>query len=920
MSIRNFEFLLRPKSIAVIGASDRAGSVGATVMRNVSSGGFSGPIYAVNPGHLIVAGQRAYPDVMHLPQTPELAVIATPPATIPGILDALGRRGTRAAVVITGGIAKARDAQGAPMMQALRDAARPYLLRMLGPNCVGLLVPGLGINASFAHTAALPGNLAFVSQSGGLTTAVLDWAKSRGIGFSHFISLGDAADVDFGDVLDYLASDSGTRAILLYIESITAARKFMSAARAAARNKPVLVVKAGRAPEGARAAASHTGALAGADDVYDAALRRAGMLRVDTIQELFDAVETLACLQPAAQPLASTASDPRLTIMTNGGGPAVMAADALSLQGGQLAALSDVTLRRLDTALPETWSRGNPVDIIGDAPASRYAATLQALADSGHGDAGEGNAILFIHAPTAIVSAAEIARACAPLAKGRRVLACWLGADAVAEARRIFEVEGIPCYDTPEQAVNAFLQLTAYRRNQQMLMQIPPSVPRDFIADAAAAHGAVNCALNAGREWLSENETRSVLTAYGLPLVRTRSAATVDEAAQAAAEIGYPVALKIMSPQITHKSDVGGVALNLANADELQRAVQAMARRLHERAPQAQLAGYTVQEMVVRPKAHEVIIGAAVDAVFGPVILFGQGGVAVEVVADRAVALPPLNLTLAAELVSRTRVARLLDGYRDRPPANRAALHLALVKVSQLMVDVAEIVEIDINPLLADDSGVIALDARIRVQRVQGAPPARAAADRLAIRPYPSELEERVLAMGREVMLRPIRPEDEPQHAQFLQRVDAQDLQLRFFHAVRVMSHNQLARFTQIDYNREMAFIASVDDGKASAETWGVVRAIADPDNTQAEFAILVRSDLKGHGLGALLMKKIIRYCAERGTGALTGAVLHGNERMLALARELGFTLVYDNDAGVMQLTLPLADDQGCVTDETRGT
>jgi acetyltransferase len=911
MSIRNFEFLFRPKSIAVIGASDRAGSVGATVMHNVVAGGFSGPIYAVNPGHLIVAGQRAYPDVTHLPQTPDLAVIATPPATLPAIIDALGRRGTRAAVVVTGGIAKARDAQGNSIMQAIRDAARPHLLRILGPNCVGLLVPGLGINASFAHTAALPGNLAFVSQSGGLTTAVLDWAKSRGIGFSHFISLGDAADVDFGDVLDYLASDNGTRAILLYIESITAARKFMSAARAAARNKPVLVVKAGRAPEGALAAASHTGALAGADDVYDAALRRAGMLRVDTIQELFDAVETLA----HAPPLTETNGGNRLIIMTNGGGPGVMAADAVSMRGGQLAVLSQATLQRLDNALPTTWSHSNPVDIIGDAPASRHAAALQALVE----DAGN-EPVLFMHVPTAIVSAAEVARACAPMAKGKRVLACWLGADAVAEARRLFEAEGIPCYDTPEQAVSAFLQLAAYQRNQQMLMQTPSSAPGDFAPDAAAARHAVNCALQTGREWLTEIETRNVLAAYGIPQVRTRSVASADEAAQAAADIGYPVALKIISPQITHKSDVGGVALNLANAVELQQAVQAMARCLHERAPQAQLTGYTVQEMVVRPKAHEVIIGAAVDAVFGPVILFGQGGVAVEVVADRAVALPPLNQMLAAELVSRTRVARLLAGYRDRPPANLAALHLALVKVSQLMVDVAEIVEIDINPLLADDSGVIALDARIRVHMLQKARPLRAAADRLAIRPYPSELEERVTVMGRDLMLRPIRPEDEPQHVQFLQRVDAQDLRLRFFYTLRVMSHNQLARFTQIDYDREMAFIASVDDGKATAETWGVVRAIADPDNTQAEFAILVRSDLKGCGLGSLLMKKIIRYCAARGTGVLTGTVLPGNERMLALARELGFSQVYDDVAGVMNVTLSLAEDQGRLPDETLGT
>jgi acetyltransferase len=755
---------------------------------------------------------------------------------------------------------------------------------------VGMLVPGLGINASFAHTAALPGHLAFVSQSGGLTTAVLDWAKSRDVGFSHFISLGEAADIDFGDMLDYLASDSSTRAILLYVESITSARKFMSAARAAARNKPVLVVKAGRAPEGARAAASHTGALAGSDEVYDAALRRAGLLRVDSIQELFDTVETLARAQPV--------SGNRLAIMTNGGGPGVMAVDALVLSGGQAATLSAETIQKLDAVLPATWSHGNPVDIIGDAPVARYVDTLKVLLESGDHDA-----MLFIHVPTAIVAAADIARACVPWLKGKRVLACWLGADAVAEARHVFENDGIPCYDTPEQAVGAFLQLAAHHRNQHMLMQMPPSVPHDFASDVAAARAAVNDALQAGREWLSEAEGRRVLSAYGIPVVLTRTAATAGAAAAVAAEIGFPVALKIDSPQITHKSDVGGVALNLATRDEVVHAAEAMARRLRDRAPRAQLAGFTVQQMVQRPKASETIIGAAVDAVFGPVMMFGQGGVAVEVIADRAIGLPPLNMTLAADMVSRTRIAHLLKGYRDRPAANREALQRTLVQVSQLVVDIAEIIEIDINPLLVDDSGVIALDARIRVARAE-----QPAASRLAIRPYPAELAERATIMGREVVVRPIRPEDEPQHARFLERVDTQDLQLRFFHAVRIVSHNQLARFTQIDYDREMAFIASVEDATPAAETWGVVRVIADPDNAKAEFAILVRSDLKGQGLGSLLMKKVIRYCAARGTGTIAGAAMRGNDRMLALARDLGFTLATDDqDSGVVQLVLPLS-------------
>ncbi len=695
MTIRNLEYLFRPKSIAVFGASDRAGSVGATVLRNLIAGGFAGPIYPVNLRHAEVAGRRAFRDAATLPETPDLAVIATPPSTVPGIISELGARGTRAAVVLTAGLTATIDSQDKTIAQAMLEASRPYLLRILGPNCVGLLVPGLGINASFAHTAASAGQLAFVSQSGGLTTAVLDWAHSRGIGFSHFVSLGDAADIDFGDVLDYLASDPATRAILLYIESIRGARKFMSAARAAARNKPVLVVKAGRVAEAARAAASHTGALAGSDAVYDAAIRRAGMLRVDTVLELFDAVETLGRAR-------SVAGD-RLAIMTNGGGPGVMATDALVLGGGKLATLSTETMKRLDRLLPSTWSHGNPVDIIGDAPAQRYAATLDVLLDEPGADV-----VLFMHVPTAIVPAVEIARACAsacaPTPSGARVLSCWLGGDGLDDAREVFEAAGIPTYATPERAVAAFLQLVNYRRNQESLMQIPGATSASA-PDTAAARTVIQEALTQGRELLSEPEAKRVLSAYGIPVVQTVVAADAADAARIAEQIGFPVALKIISPQVTHKSDVGGVALGLSSTAEVHDAAEAMARRLREHAPKAVLVGFSVQQMVRRPRAVETIVGATVDATFGPVILFGQGGVAVEIIGDRAVGLPPLNIALAKELVSRTRIARLLEGYRDRPPADRQALYLALIQVSQLVTDLPEVVELDINPLLVDEQG-----------------------------------------------------------------------------------------------------------------------------------------------------------------------------------------------------------------------
>jgi acetyltransferase len=590
--------------------------------------------------------------------------------------------------------------------------------------------------------------------------------------------------------------------------------------------------------------------------------------------------------------------------MTNGGGPGVMATDALVQAGGKLAALSDATIERLDRSLPATWSRANPVDIIGDAPVQRYTQTLETLVAEPGADA-----VLFMHAPTAIVSAVDIAHACKPLATDRPVLSCWLGGETLEPARRVFESAGIPTYATPEQAVAAFMQLVNYRRNQDALMQTPPSAAKASTTDIDGARAIIRSALAEGREMLSELEAKRVLAAYGIPVVRTLVALGSDEAVRLAGEIGFPVALKIVAPQITHKSDVGGVVLGLTSASEVRSAAEAMTRRLHERAPHAELAGFSVQQMVERPRAIETIVGAAVDPVFGPVILFGHGGVAVEVIGDRAVALPPLNLALAKDLVSRTRIARLLDGYRDRPPADRGALYLTLTKVSQLVVDLPEVIELDINPLLVDERGVVALDARMRIARAQ-----MSGVGRLAIRPYPQEYEERVELLGRQVILRPIRPEDEPQHARFLAAVEPGDLQLRFFRVVRTFAHSQLARFTQIDYDREMAFIASVHTEAGEEETWGVVRAVCDPDGVRAEFAILVRSDMQGKGLGAVLMDKIVRYCRIRGVSELVGDVLATNVRMLALAREMGFERVASEEPGVVRVSLALPGDDASMS------
>jgi acetyltransferase len=888
MSVRHLEQLLAPASVAVFGASDRAGSVGATVWQNLASGGYTGTLHAVNPRRPPLAGGHGVvASLADLPQAPDLAVICTPPHTVPGLVAELGRAGTRAAVVMTAGL-------GPERRQAMLDAARPHLLRVLGPNCLGLLTPHLKLNASFAHTGAAAGDLAFVSQSGALVTAVLDWAGARGIGFSHLVSMGEACDVDVGDLLDHLASDARTRAILLYLESVSAPRKFMSAARAAARNKPVIVVKAGRAGQGVLAAASHTGALAGADAVIDAAIRRAGMLRVDTLQQLFTAAETLARLGPGA--------DGPLLMMTNGGGAGVLAADAAARLGVPLATLAPDVRAALDASLPVTWSHANPVDIIGDAPIERYVGALRALLQ-------QPGPVLFMHAPTAIVPSAAIADACAPLVRAApgRVLASWLGEAAVAEARRTLQAAGAADYPTPEDAVRACAMRATYQRNQALLLEVPTASEQPA-PDPAAARRIVADALAAGRTLLDERAAKALLAAYGIPVVPTLACApTIASVLQAADALarqghGWPLALKILSPELSHKSDVGGVALGIADAPALREAAQRMLERITRLRPDARIDGFTVQPMVRRPMAQELIAGAAIDPIFGPVVLFGHGGTAVEVLADRALALPPLNRVLARDMIGRTRVAKLLAGWRDHPPVRREAVADVLIALSQMLADIPELAELDINPLWADHDGVLALDARVRLD------PARpAGAARFAITPYPAELAETVSWDGQPIELRPIRPEDFEQHQAFVARLDPEDIRLRFFSSRRTLERSELARLTQIDYEREMAFVAQRTTADGARETLGVVRAVIDPDNTEAEFAIIVRPDAQRRGLGRLLMRKMSGHLQRRGTQRMAGFVLRENAGMRALAGELGLAADRDgSDREVLRLVLPL--------------
>ncbi|SDH65871.1 bifunctional acetate--CoA ligase family protein/GNAT family N-acetyltransferase [Roseospirillum parvum] len=897
MSTRNLAHLFRPQSIAVIGASNREKSVGAVVMRNLLEGGFEGPIMPVNAKYQAVAGVLAYPDVDSLPVTPDMAVICTPPATVVPMIEALGQRGTRAATVLTAGMARHTLEDGRTYQEAMLDVARAYGMRILGPNCVGLLVPGMKMNASFAHISALDGKIAFVSQSGAVCTSVLDWAKPRGIGFSHFISLGDIADVDFGDVLDYLGSDPHTRAILLYIETIRQRRNFMSAARAAARNKPILAIKSGRVAEGAKAAASHTGALAGADHVYDAAFKRAGMLRVNDFEELFAAVETLARARPT--------KGERLAVLTNGGGLGVMAVDELIAHGGQLAELSEETIARLDQVLPETWSKGNPVDIIGDAPGERYEAALKALFESREVDA-----VLCMHCPVAISSATEVAEKVIEVARANRrvnLATCWVGEQAVREPREMFAKASIPTFDTPSKAVQAFMHLVTYRRNQDMLMETPASLPSDFTPATATARLVMENALSMGHDFMSEPEAKAVFAAYGIPTVETHIARTPEDCREMAAQMEGAVALKVLSPDITHKSDVGGVVLDLNTPEEVESAARHMEERLRATFPDAELSGFTVQRMARRPGAHELIVGVSNDPIFGPVILFGEGGTAVEVIGDRAVGLPPLNMSLARQIISETRIYKRLLGYRDRPPADLDAICLTLIQVAQLVIDIPEIQELDINPLFADSKGVLAVDARIKVAIPHNV------GKRLAIRPYPKQQEEKVALRPvngfpeREVLIRPIRPEDEPNHHEFISRLTDEDIRFRFFGLVHELPHSQMARLTQIDYDREMAFIAEGRRASGGRETLGVVRTVTDSENDSAEFSIVVRSDLKGSGLGQILLKKMIGYCRQRQTRVMVGQVLKENTRMLHFVESLGFRRTRTVDEGVVEVELDLA-------------
>ena len=874
MSIRNLDKMFRPRSIAVIGASARPKSVGAALMTNLMNGGFDGPIMPVNPKATALHGIMTYKDVASLPLMPDLAVIATPPDTIPGLVDELGRRGTRAAVILTAGFAEGEAAAGKARSAQMLAAARPYLMRIVGPNCLGIAVPGVGLNATFAPAALLPGNIAFLTQSGAMATTVLDWALPRGIGFSAIVSMGDMSDVDFGDLLDYFALDEATHAILIYAEGITQARKFMSAARRTARIKPIIVVKSGRAEEGARAASSHTGALAGADVVYDAAFRRAGMLRVNEVEELFDAAATLARMSPQR--------GNRLAIVTNGGGAGVLATDRLIEEGGKLATLSPDVIAKLNAVLPPTWSHANPIDLIGDADAGRYANSVSILIDDPGNDA-----LLVAYCPTAIGSSAEAAKGLIGVlsksnAAKKNVFACWMGAATVAEGRAQLIDAQLPDFETPERAVRAFMYLVRYRQNQDLLLETPTAGQPSQEIDLERARGLIRQALDDRREWLDPAEVAAFLACYNIPFARTQAVPDAKSAADAARQMNAPVALKIRSRDVVHKSDVGGVALNLTSPAEVAAAAARMNEKILQALPKAMLEGFIVQEMIHRPSAYELIAGVSTDPTFGPVILFGQGGTAVEIVRDKSLELPPLNRPLARAQIERTRIAALLKGYRDRPAADIDGVVGVLVQLSQIVADHGEVTEIDINPLLCDARGVIAVDCRIRVRASDVS-----AQSRLAIRPYPERLETEIRTPeGQVYKVRPIKPEDEPALRRFAEEVDTQDLWHGFFAPLRDRTHETAARLSQIDYDREMTLVAWEADRVA-----GLVRSLADADRDASECAVIIRRDLRQKGLAKQLLQALLSTIAILGIRKAVLIFPSDETRMLNIAADMAFAV-----------------------------
>jgi len=884
----------KPKNVAVIGATENPGSVGRTTLWNLISSPFGGAVFPVNPNRPSVLGIKAYKNVKEIPAEVDLAVVVTPSRLIPGIIKECGEAGIKAAVVISAGF-KEVGPEGAELERQLVENARAAGMRIIGPNCLGIMIPPSGVNATFAAAMARMGNIAFLSQSGALCTAVLDWSLKENVGFSAFMSIGAMADVGWGDLIYYLGDDPKTRAILIYMESVGDARSFLSAAREVAYTKPIIVIKAGRTAAGSAAAASHTGAMTGSDDVLDTAFRRSGVLRVTTIAELFYMAEVLS-KQPRPK-------GPRLTILTNAGGPGVLAADALLLGGGELAEISQKTIEELNQFLPATWSHRNPVDIIGDAGPDRYAKALEVVSKDENTDG-----MLVILTPQAMTDATQTAQLLRPLAKlgDRPVLASWMGGVEVAAGEQILNQAGIPTFPYPDTAARMFNYMWRYASNLRGLYETPSYAGDDEGGAAHKAREILDRVRGEGRTILTEHESKQVLAAYGIPVLPSIIAATEDEAAAAASQIGYPVVLKLHSLTITHKTDVGGVQLDLGDEAAVRRAFQAIRKSVEEKAGAEHFQGVNVQPFA-KLSGYEVILGSTIDPQFGPVILFGMGGQLVEVFKDRALALPPLNTTLARRMMERTRIFTALKGVRGRKPVDIAALEQLLVRFSRLVVEQPWIKELDINPLLASPERLLALDARV----VLHDPSAREHdLPRPAIRPYPVEyVGEWTMRNGETVAIRPIRPEDEPAMVRFHESLSERTVYHRYLQVLNLsqrVAHERLIRICFIDYAHQMALVAERTDPATGEKRIIAVGRLQGLGQPEAEFSIVVTDDYQSQGLGTELLRRLIDIGRREGVKAIIADILAENTAMQSVAEKLGFQIQRDLEEPVVSARLEL--------------
>ncbi|HYO73923.1 MAG TPA: bifunctional acetate--CoA ligase family protein/GNAT family N-acetyltransferase [Archangium sp.] len=875
--------LFSPHSVAVVGASERQGSVGRTILWNLISNPFGGTVYPINPNRKNVLGIRAWPSLESLPEPVELAVIVTPADTVPGVMRECARMGVKGAIIISAGF-KEVGPEGVKLEQEVLQIAREARIRIIGPNCLGVMRPTTGLNATIARDMARPGNVAFVSQSGALLTAILDWSKREAVGFSAFVSIGSMLDVGWGDVIDYLGNDPRTLSIQLYLESIGDARAFLSAAREVALHKPLIVIKAGRTAQAAAAAASHTGSLTGSDEVLSAAFRRTGVLRVDSIADLFYMAEVLA-RQPRPE-------GRRLTILTNAGGPGVLATDALVAGGGELAKLSDKTVAELQGFLPPAWSHGNPVDILGDADPERYARALEVTGADENSDG-----LLVILTPQDMSEPTQTADRLRPYAKlGKPVIASWMGGSDVAAGERILNDVGIPTFGYPDTAARIFNYMWRYTYNLAGLYETP--VLAEEPPGREEAERLIREAREAGRTLLTEYESKRLLEAYGIPTVETRLAATVDEAVREAESLGYPVVLKLHSHRITHKSEVGGVKLNLGTEREVREAFAAIRGKLEALGKGDGFDGVTVQPMV-KLEGYELIVGSGLDAQFGPVLLFGAGGTLVEVFKDRALGLPPLNTTLAGRMMEQTRIHEALKGVRGREPVDLGALRKLLVRFSNLVVEQRFIKEVDINPLLASAERLVALDARVVLH---GPEVKEEELPRLAILPYPVQYVGRWRRKdGEGVVSRPIRPEDEPRMVEFHKTLSEQTVFLRYAGMMKLgqrVAHERLARICFNDYAREMALVVERAEGPAAGELLSVGRLTRLPGTEDAEFAMLISDAVQRQGLGTELLRRLVDVGRDWGLRRIVADILSGNGAMQRVCRNLGFQIIHAGSVG----------------------